>query len=111
MKHQTSEYTTEIVTDNTQSYNLMADAPDPDVITPSYQLLHRKHEHLGDLCEPSQVCEGPEYIRLYSQNVNGISDHEGIMYEQSMKTMKETEASIFAFNETLGMTWMHDTTH
>ena len=80
----------------------MADAPDPAIITPSYQPLHRKNEHWGDPCEPSQVCEGPEFIRIYSQNVNGISDHEGIMYEQSMKTMKEAEASIFAFNETHG---------
>ena len=99
---QTSEYTTETFTDNTPSYNPMADAPDLDIITPSYQPLHRKNEHWGDSCEPSQVCEGPEFIRIYSQNVNGVSDHKGTMYEQSMKTMKEAEASIFAFNETHG---------
>ena len=99
---QTSDYTTETLTDDTPSYNPMADAPDPDIITLSYQPLHRKNEHWGDPCEPSQVWEGPEFICIYSQNVNGISDHEGIMYEQSMKTMKEAEASIVAFNKTHG---------
>ena len=31
---QTSDYTTEPLTDDTPSYNPMADAPDPDIITP-----------------------------------------------------------------------------
>ena len=77
----TIAHTTETTIDTTLSYNPMADAPDPDIITPSYQPLHRKNKHWGDPCEPNQVCEGPEFMRIYSQNVNGISNHKGIMYE------------------------------
>ena len=40
-------------TDNSQSnnkYNPMVDAPDPDIITPSYQPLHRKKMSTGVTC-------------------------------------------------------------
>ena len=78
----------------------MANASDPDIITQSYQPLHRKNKHLDNLCEPSQVREGPEFIWIYGQNVNGISDREGILYDQTIIHMKEAETSMFVFNET-----------
>ena len=102
---ETSTKATPETSDNSQStttHNPMADAPDLDIITPSYQSLYRKNKHWGDPCKPSQVCEGPEFILTHSQNVNGISDREGILYDQTMIHMKEPEASIFAINETHG---------
>ena len=32
------------------TYNLMTDALDPDIITPSYVPFHWKNEHWGDPC-------------------------------------------------------------
>ena len=57
----------------------MADAPDPDIIALSYRSHHKENEHWGDPYEPSQAYEGPEFIRIYGQNVNGISDREGLL--------------------------------
>ena len=78
----------------------MADEPPPTIITPSYVPLHKKNKHWGDPCEPAIFCEGPEFIRIYSQNQNGISDSTGLKYDDTFKHMKEAEASIFSVNET-----------
>ena len=78
----------------------MKDEPPPAIITPSYVPLHRKNEHWGDPCELTICCEGPEFIRIYSQNQNGISDSTGLKYDDTFKYMKEAEASIFCINET-----------
>ena len=58
--------TTEFLQNNT-AYNLMGDAPDPDIITPSDPPLNRKNEHWGNPYKPDQACEGPEFIRKYRQ--------------------------------------------
>lgn len=52
--------------------------------------------------EPSKVCEWEGFIRIYSQNVYNISDREGLQHIQVSEHMKETEASVFTFNETHG---------
>ena len=80
----------------------MADAPDPDIITPSYRQLHRKNKHWGDPFKLSKGCKVPEFIQIYGQNVNEISNREGILYDQTKLHMKEAEASIFTSNETNG---------
>ena len=36
------------------------------------------------------------------KNINGISDQEGILYDQKLIHMKDAEASIFVFNEIHG---------
>lgn len=89
----TSAHTTEITTDTTLSYNPMADAPNPNIITPSYQPLRRRKKNTGEIhVNPAKSAKVP--------NLNGISGHIEIMYEQLMKDIKEAEASIFDFNET-----------
>ena len=84
----------------------MADEPSPAIITPSYEPLHKKNEHWGDPCEPTICCEGPEFIRIYSQNQNGISDSTGLKYDDTFKHMKEAEASLFSVNEPILTKWM-----
>ena len=87
-------------TPTSEEYDPMADAPDPVTPTPSYVPLHRKNEHWGDPCEPSTACVGPDFIRIYGINCNGISDSTGLKYDKAFELIKETEAGIFAFNET-----------
>ena len=53
------------------TYNPMADVPNLYIITPSYVPLPRENEHWGDSCEPSVVCEGPEFIQIYGQMYMG----------------------------------------
>lgn len=64
----------------------MTNSPDQDIRTPAYVPLNRKVEYWGDLCEPSELCEGPEFICMYSQNVNRISDQPGMLYDQDFYT-------------------------
>ena len=87
-------------TPTSKEYDPMADAPDPVTPTPSYVPLHRKNKHWGDPCEPSTACVGPDFIRIYGINCNGISNSTGLKYDKAFELIKETEAGIFAFNET-----------
>ena len=73
---------------NNTMYNLMTNAPAPDIITPSYVPLHCKHKNWGNPYESSDVCKGPEFIRIYGQNVYGISDRSDIIYDQIFLQMK-----------------------
>ena len=82
------------------AYDQIADKPPPAIITPSYVPLHKKNEHWGDPCQPVIFCEGLEFIRLHSQNNNGISDSTGLKYDDTFKHMKEADAAIFSVNET-----------
>ena len=59
-------------------YDPMKDEPPPATITPSYVPLWKKNEHWGDECEPTAMCEETEFIRIYGQNNNGISDSTGL---------------------------------
>mmetsp|Transcript_38456 Transcript_38456/g.38819 ORF Transcript_38456/g.38819 Transcript_38456/m.38819 type:complete len:127 (-) Transcript_38456:179-559(-) len=59
-------------------YDPMADKSPPAIITPSYVPLHKKNEHWGDPCEPTICYKGQEFIRIYSQKQNGISDSTGL---------------------------------
>ena len=81
-------------------YDPMADKPPPPTITPSYEPLHKKNEHWGDQCEAAAICDEPEFIRIYSQNNNGISDSTGLKYDDTFKYMKEADADIFSVNQT-----------
>ena len=81
-------------------YDLMTNKPPQSIITPSYVPLHKKNEHWGDQCEPALICEEPEFIKICSQNNNGISDSMGLKYDDTFKPMKETDADIFSVNET-----------
>ena len=78
----------------------MEDAAPPATVTPSYVPLWRKNEPWGDPCEPVAMCDDRDFIRIYSQNQNGISDSNGIQYNDTFKNMIEVEADIFAINET-----------
>ena len=81
-------------------YDPMADEPPPATITPPYVPFHKKNEHWGDQCEPAVTCEEPEFIKIYSQNNNGISDSTGLKYDDTFKHMKEADADIFSVNKT-----------
>ena len=61
-------------------YDPMKDEPPPAIITPSYVPLWKKNEHWGDPCEPAAMCAEPDFIQIYSQNQNGISDSTGLKY-------------------------------
>ena len=76
----------------------MADKLPPVIITPSYVPLHKKNEHWGGPCEPAVICEGPEFIRIYSQNNIGISDSTGMKDNDIFTHMKEADAAIFSVN-------------
>ena len=78
----------------------MKDDPPPAIITPSYVPLWKKNEHWDDRCEPAVMCTEPDFIRIYSQNNNGISDSTGLKYDDTFKHMKEADADIFCINET-----------
>lgn len=81
-------------------YDHMVDTPAPDTITPSYVPLHRKNGHCGDCYKPSIVCEGLDFIGIYGQNGNYISNSLGLKYDQTIIHMKDAEPRIFAINET-----------
>ena len=78
----------------------MADEPTLARITLSYVPLHKKNKYWGNQCEPAIICKGPEFIRIYSQNNNGISDSTGMKYDDTFKHTKEADAAIFSVNET-----------
>ena len=82
------------------AYDQIADKPPPAIITPSYVPLHKKNEHWRERCEPAVNCIGPEFIRIYSQNDNGISDSTGMKYDDTFKHMKEADAVMFSVNKT-----------
>ena len=46
------------------------------------------------------MCDEPDFIRIYSQNQNGISSSNGMKYNDTFKNMIEVEADIFTTNET-----------
>ena len=46
------------------------------------------------------MCAEKDFIRIYSQNNNGISDSTGLKYDDTFKHMKEANADIFCINET-----------
>ena len=46
------------------------------------------------------MCAEPEFIRIYSQNNNGISDSTGLKYDDTFKHMKEEDVDIFSINKT-----------
>ena len=65
-----------------------------------YLLDNRSYSETTAAIKPAVVCEGPEFIWLYGQNGNGISDSTGLKYDETLKHMKEAGASIFGINET-----------
>ena len=77
----------------------MKDELPPTTITPSYVPLFKKNEHWGDPCKLVAMCAEPEFIRIYSQNNNGISDSTGLKYDDTFKHVKEADADIFSINE------------
>ena len=81
-------------------YDPIKDEPPPEIITSSYVPLWKKNEHQGDWCEPAAMCAEPDFIRIYSQNNNGISDSTGLKYHDTFKDMKEADVNIFCINET-----------
>ena len=81
-------------------YDPMADKPPPAITIPSYVPLHKKNKHWGDPFEPTICCGGSEFIRIYSQNQNGISDSTGLKYDDTFKHMKEAVVSMFSVNKT-----------
>ena len=52
----------------------MEDKPSTATIAPSDVPLLKKNEHWDDQCEPTVICEEPQFVQIYSQNNNGISD-------------------------------------
>ena len=46
------------------------------------------------------MCADPNFIQIYGQNNNGISDSTGLKYDDTFKHMKEADADIFCINET-----------
>ena len=78
----------------------MKDDPPPAIITPSYEPLWKKNEHWGDRCDPPVLHDETEFIRIYGQNNNGISESTGLNYDDTFKHMKEANADIFCINET-----------
>ena len=46
------------------------------------------------------MCAEPDFIQIYSQNNNGISDSTELKYNDTFKHMKEVDADIFSINET-----------
>ena len=78
----------------------MEDEPTPKTITPKYVPLWKKNKHWGDECKPRAMCAEPDFIRIYSQNNNGISSASGLMYNDTFKHMKEADVDIFCINET-----------
>ena len=81
-------------------YDPMKDDPPPAIITPSYEPLWKKNEHWGDRCDPPVLHDENEFIRIYGQNNNGISESTGLNYDDTFKHMKEANADIFCINET-----------
>ena len=81
-------------------YDPMKDEPPPAIITPSYVPLWKKNEHWGDQCEPAVMCAELDFIRIYSQNNNDISDSTGLKYDDTFKNMKEADADIFCIIKT-----------
>ena len=53
-------------------FDPMKDEPPPATITLSYVPLWKKNEHWGDQYKPAAMCAEPEFIRIYSQNNNGM---------------------------------------
>ena len=81
-------------------FDPIKDEPPPATITPSYVPLWKKNKLWGDPCEPAAMCAEPDFIRIYSQNKNGISDITSLNYDDTFKQMKEVDADIFSINET-----------
>ena len=77
----------------------MADEPLLAIITLSYISLHKKNEHWGNQCEPVVICEGSEFIRIYSPNNNGISDSTGMKYDDTFKHMIAANTGILSVND------------
>ena len=61
----------------------LKDDPPPAILTPSYIPLWKKNEHWRDQCEPAAMCAEPDFIQIYSQNNNGISDSIGLKYDDT----------------------------
>lgn len=59
-----------------------------------------KTESWGEACIP--LSENSGVIRLYSQNLNGIFDREGLGLDEAFHTMRSSNVDIFAFTETHG---------
>ena len=78
----------------------MKDKPPSVIIIPLYVPLWKKNEHWVDPCAPTVMCAGPDFIRIYSQNNNDISDSFGLKYDDTFKHMKEVDADSFSINET-----------
>ena len=81
-------------------YDPMEDEPPPETITPKYVPLWKKNKHWGDECKPRAMCAEPDFIRIYSQNQNGISSSDRLLYDDTVKHMKEADVDIFCINET-----------
>ena len=96
----TTTKTTTTQTPQQPEYDPMEDAVPPATVTPSYVPLWQKNKHWGDPCEPVAMCDEPDFIRIYSQNQNGISSSNGMKYNNTFKNMIEVEADIFTTNET-----------
>ena len=78
----------------------MKDDPPPATITPSYVPLWKKNKHWESQCKPTAMCAEPEFIRIYGQKNNSISDSTGLEYDDTFKHMKETDVDIFCIIET-----------
>ena len=85
---------------NFAKYDPMADTPKLDIATTVCVPLHEKNRYWCVHCEPRKMREGPEFIYIYSQNINSVSDSVGILSDQVFLHMQEAEASVFTFNET-----------
>ena len=84
-----------------QPYDPMRDAPPPKNAGPSYRPLLKKNEQCGDTCLPKSMYDD-DCIRIYSKNMNGIYDKEGMELDAAFTSMHEVEADIFTFNKTHG---------
>ena len=76
-------------------YDPMKDDPPPAIITPLYEPLWKKNEHRGDRWDPAVLHAEQDFIQIYGQNNNGISDITVLKYDDTFKHMKEVNADIF----------------
>jgi hypothetical protein len=56
----------------------------------------------GRICDSIAIDNDTPYVRVYCQNVCGISDRDGIRLDSAFKEIKHACADIFTFNETHG---------
>ena len=83
-----------------QPHNPLEDEIPPTNPPPSYTPLLSKNDDWGDTLLPRIMYENDDFIRIYSQNVNGVTDSEGTQLDLAFNCMNKTEADIFTFNET-----------